>query len=99
MDRKTALIKARTFVKLAQKFVDCKRSYLFGSYAAGAQGDYSDLDVGIIVRRLEGDYLEVLTRLYRLRSKVDLRIEPHLIVEDADPLGFSEEIRRSGIRL
>lgn len=99
MDRKTAVIKARTFVRLARRVVGCDRTYLFGSYAAGTAGEDSDLDVGIIVPHLEGDYFDALTHLYRLRGQVDVRIEPHLIVEDADPLGFSQEIERTGIRL
>jgi len=44
-------------------------------------------------------YLEALTLLYRLRGRVDVRIEPHLVVESSDPAGFSAEIRRTGIRL
>lgn len=99
MDRKTAVRKARAFVKLARRVVNIDRSYLFGSYACGAPRAESDLDVGLVVRHLRGDYLDSLTRLYRLRGQVDVRIEPHLVVEDADPQGFLREIERTGIRL
>lgn len=99
MDRKAAVRKARAYVRLAGRIVESDRNYLFGSYAAGTAGVDSDLDVGIIVSHLQGDYFDLLTRLYRLRGKVDVRIEPHLVVEDADPLGFSCEIERTGIRL
>lgn len=91
--------KARAFVRLARHLVEGGRAYLFGSCAAGTAREDSDLDVGIVVPHLKGDYLEVLTRLYRLRGAVDVRIEPHLVVEDSDPLGFSREIERTGIRL
>jgi len=84
---------------LARQVIHSDRTYLFGSYAAGTASTDSDLDVGIIVPHLKGDYLDTLTRLYRLRGRVDVRIEPHLVVEDKDPLGFSQEIARTGIRL
>lgn len=57
------------------------------------------MDIGIIVRRFDGDYFAVLKQLYVLRREVDLRIEPHLIIEDSDPLGFSYEVTQTGIRL
>ncbi|MEW5981349.1 MAG: nucleotidyltransferase domain-containing protein [Acidobacteriota bacterium] len=99
MDRKTAVRKARAFARLARQVVDSREAYLFGSHAAGTANAESDLDIGIIVPHLRGDYLAALARLYRLRGAVDLRIEPHLIVEDADVLGLSREIVRTGIRL
>lgn len=99
MDRKAAVRTARAYVRLAGRMVDSDRSYLFGSYAAGTAGADSYLDVGIIVPHLQGDYFDLLTRLYSLRGKVDVRIEPHLVVKDADPSGFSGEIERTCIRL
>jgi len=56
MDRKAAVKTARAYVKLARRIVKSDRSYLFGSYAAGKAGKDSDLDVGIIVPHLRGDY-------------------------------------------
>lgn len=99
MDRRTAVRKARAFARLARHLVGGGQAYLFGSCAAGTVRDDSDLDIGIIVPHLKGNYLEVLTGLYRLRGAVDVRIEPHLVVEDSDPLGFAREIERTGIRL
>ena len=99
MDRKTAVGKARAFVRLARQVVDTDHGYLFGSYATGTAREDSDLDVGFIVPNLKGDYFDALMRLYQLRGKVDVRIEPHLVVESSDPSGFSREIRRTGIRV
>jgi predicted nucleotidyltransferase len=99
MDKKTALRKARAFSALAQQIVPHERTYLFGSYATGTPRDESDLDIGIVVPRIDGDFFKMLTQLYILRRQVDLRIEPHLIVENADPLDFAREVARTGIRL
>jgi predicted nucleotidyltransferase len=99
MDRRTALARARTFARLARRIVRTGDAYLFGSYAAGRPRPDSDVDVAIVVPSLRGDYLRTLSRLYRLRGEVDVRIEPHLVVEDSDPQGFSQEVVRTGIRL
>ncbi len=99
MDRQAALKKASAFVRLARQVVPVGEAYLFGSHATGNATEDSDLDVAVLVPTLNCDYLGTLTRLYRLRGEVDLRIEPHLAVQDSDPQGFSREIVRTGIRL
>jgi predicted nucleotidyltransferase len=47
---------------------------LFGSYAKGTAKEYSDIDVAVIVDEIPGDYLDVLTKLYKMRRMVDVRI-------------------------
>ena len=61
---------------------------LYGSYAKGTAGSDSDIDIAVIVDKVEGDYLDQQAKLYRLRRSVDLRIEPVLIEYGQDKSGF-----------
>jgi uncharacterized protein len=44
---------------------------LFGSYAKGTEKENSDIDVAVIVDKIEGDYLDILFRLYKMRRNID----------------------------
>jgi hypothetical protein len=61
---------------------------LYGSYAKGTARPDSDIDIAVIVDKVEGDYLDQQAKLYRLRRSVDLRIEPVLIEYGQDKSGF-----------
>ncbi len=69
---------------------------LYGSYAKGTAGSDSDIDIAVIVDKVEGDYLDQQAKLYRLRRSVDLRIEPVLIEYGQDKSGFLKEIMDTG---
>lgn len=69
---------------------------LFGSYAKGTEREYSDIDVAIIVDEIKGNYLDVLHKLYKLRRKIDVRIEPHIFESNNDDSGMLHEILLTG---
>ncbi len=69
---------------------------LFGSYAKGTEKEYSDIDVAVIVDEIKGDYLDVLSKLYKMRRKIDIRIEPHIFESDSDESGMLKEILTNG---
>jgi len=74
-----------------------KQIYLFGSYAKGTAKEESDIDVAVVVKKIGEDYLEQTTKLFQLRRKIDLRIEPVLFEKDNDISGFLEEIQSNGV--
>ena len=76
-----------------------EKSYLFGSYAKGTPRTDSDIDVAFVVKRFEGDFFQVIPPIWKLKRKVDMRIEPHVIARDTDYAGFLDEIRRTGIEI
>jgi len=67
---------AREFASLIIKNYDCKRVYLFGSYAKGTNLEESDIDITVIFREFD-NLLDIQLELMRLRRKIDGRIEPH----------------------
>jgi predicted nucleotidyltransferase len=101
MDEKQNIIgKVRDYSALVKqsKFpMQIEQVYLFGSYAKGHPEADSDIDVALVVRDWVGDYFDVIPLIWRLTEKVDMRIEPHVIVPKEDFAGFLDEVRRTGI--
>jgi len=73
--------------------------YLFGSYAKGTPHEHSDIDVALVVKRFKGDFFKVIPPIWKLRRKIDFRIEPHVIARDTDYANFLDEIQRTGIQI
>ena len=96
MDKSEALNITKNFgLLIKDKFNPCK-VFLFGSYANNTFNENSDIDVAVIVKTLDGDYLNNLKSLYKLRKQINLLIEPVLFVEGKDPSGFLEYIEKNG---
>jgi len=80
--------------------LDIKKAYLFGSYAKGSQHPDSDIDIAIVLGKID-DFFAVQMQLMRLRRDIDLRIEPHPIWEGdfntQNPFAF--EIEKTGFEL
>jgi len=70
---------------------------LYGSYARGSQTDTSDIDVAVIVKAINGDFLDQEAGLYKIRRNIDIRIEPVLLEYEHDPSGFLESVLRDGL--
>jgi len=73
-----------------------KKVILYGSWVWNTADENSDIDVAVVLDRLDRDYLEVLTQLYEISNTVDIRIEPILLEEEHDPSGFLEHILNHG---
>ena len=52
---------------------------LFGSYAKGLEKPESDIDLGVILPGLNADEINESAHLRLLASRIDWRIEPHII--------------------
>jgi len=73
--------------------------YLFGSHASGTARSDSDIDIAVVVKKLEGNWLDKSAQLWRLSQKVDSHIEPVLLEADYDQSGFVAHIRQTGTPL
>jgi len=69
---------------------------LYGSYARGTERTGSDIDIAIVVDELDGDYLDISSRLFSLTRQVDAGIEPKLIIRKNNRSGFLESILKYG---
>ena len=99
MDKSKAIKIAKKYIAGIKKIVLPEKAYIFGSYAYGNQREDSDIDVGIFVNKIDGEYFDILKALYKARRGIDVRIEPHLFISGTDRTGFFEEVERTGVLL
>ena len=94
---KSIIYTAKLYIQKIPADLELKKAFLFGSYAKGNQHSDSDIDIAIIVGKMD-DFFAVQMQLMRLRRDIDLRIEPHPILEGdfniQNPLAF--EILKTG---
>lgn len=96
MDKEQAIKLAKKYKQLVRKNLPIKALYLYGSYSKGTHTENSDIDIAIIVDRLEDNFFSDTPMLWKLRRKVSNLIEPVLLTEDdGSPLYF--DIIKSGI--
>ncbi|MCL2717989.1 MAG: nucleotidyltransferase domain-containing protein [Lachnospiraceae bacterium] len=80
-----------------RKILNPTKIILFGSYVNGTPHEWSDIDVAILVRNYEGDWVSTRAMLYGLKWSDDFTdIEPHLLDESYDSSGFVEHILKTG---
>jgi uncharacterized protein len=99
MDKRDAIKIVKAYKCLLKGHFSLGKIYLFGSYAKGTNKEDSDIDVAIVVKKMDGDFFLVNPLLCTLRRQIDDRIEPILIESDFDEAGFLEEIQKNGIEV
>ncbi|GHV19563.1 hypothetical protein AGMMS49959_04920 [Planctomycetales bacterium] len=88
-----------TLVKNSGFPMPIEKTYLFGSFAKGSPHADSDIDVAFVVRHWVGDFFQVIPPIWRLREKIDWRIEPHVVVPEEDYGGLLHEIQKNGVEV
>ena len=96
MDKATAIERVRRYADIVRKNFDVKRIILCGSYSKDTARKDSDIDVAVVLDRVEEDFLTAQSKLFRLRREIDARIEPVLLEASNDRSGFLEEILKTG---
>ena len=99
MDKAEAIDKVRKYAELLKDYIDLEKVYLFGSYALDNYRIDSDIDVAIVVEKIEDDFFTINPLLWKLRRQIDDRIEPIIIERDKDIAGFLTEIQKNGIEI
>ena len=99
LDQETALEHAKVYAKLVGEQINPSKIVLYGSFAKGNWNENSDIDIAVIVNKIDDDFLELSKRLNKLTRNIDNRIEPVLLQIDEDRSGFLLSILKSGITL
>jgi len=96
MDKETAIARVKQYADAVRKSFPVKKVILYGSHARGKARGHSDIDLAVVVRKVEGDFLIFERKLFKLRRDIEPMIEPVLLEEDNDPSGFLAEILKTG---
>ena len=96
MDKAQAVRLAKRYSDKVRKHMPVRKVVLYGSQVRGTAREDSDIDIAVITRGLDENFLDLAAELYKLRSEVDIHIEPILLDEAHDRSGFIEEILRTG---
>lgn len=99
MDKGEAIKLVKAYKRLLKDYLPLEKVYLFCSYAKETNSEDSDIDVAIVVKKIDGDFFLVNPLLWKLRRQIDDRIEPVLIERDFDDAGFLGEIQKYGIEI
>ena len=95
MDREV-VEKVKKYAEVVRKDMPVKMVILYGSYARGSEHLNSDIDVAVVVDKIETDYLQQSARLFHHIRGIDTRIEPVLLSTDDDRSGFLSSILKYG---
>lgn len=99
MDKTEIINKLIAYRKLLEKHFEVENIFLFGSYASENPREDSDIDVAIVVKKLNEDYFKDTPLIWKLRRQIDYRIEPVLFEKGKDHSGFLKEIKKQGIKI
>ncbi|MBP3639988.1 MAG: nucleotidyltransferase domain-containing protein [Muribaculaceae bacterium] len=95
MDKEQALKLARKYKEIVAERLPLKAMYLYGSYSKGNYNEESDIDIAVVVDKLNDNFFEDTPLLWKLRRKISTLIEPVLLTEDeSNPLYY--DILRTG---
>ncbi len=93
MDKEQAINMAKHYKALVAEHLPLKALYLYGSFSKGNYTVNSDIDIAVVVERLDDDYFADTPLLWRLRRKISNLIEPVLLVEDVNNPLYSDIIK------
>lgn len=70
--------------------------YLYGSYSKGTQREDSDIDVAVVINKMQGDWFSNVPGLWKAGRQVNSLIEP-VLIEESNPSPLYEDVLRNGI--
>lgn len=96
MDKEQVIKLAQRYKAIIAERLPLKALYLYGSFSKGTYTSDSDIDIAVILERLDDDYFVDTPLLWKLRRRVSNLIEPVLLTENPDDPLYSD-IMRTGI--
>ena len=96
MDREQALMIVRSYKEAIRPLVSEAKVYLYGSCSRNEAHKDSDIDVAVIVPKLQGDWLDTTSSLWLATLNVNTSIEP-VLIEECNPSPLYEAVLRNGI--
>lgn len=89
--------KVTRFSRCVHERFPAAQVFLFGSQVTGKARSDSDIDVAVVFDRIDEDYLDLSSLLFRMRRSIDSRIEPLPFDRSHDDSGFLSTIMQTGV--
>ncbi len=89
-------MKVRSYKEAILPLLSNAKVYLYGSCCRNEAHKDSDIDVAVIVPKLQGDWLDTTSALWLATLHVDTSIEP-VLIEESHPSPLYEDVMRNGI--
>jgi len=96
MDRESAIKLVKQFKSAIFEKYNPTAVYLYGSYSKGTQRPDSDIDVAVVVPKMEGDWFSTVPGLWTASRKIHELIEP-VLLEECHPSPLLEDIKKTGL--
>ena len=96
MDREHALMIVRCYKEAILPLVSDAKVYLYGSCSRNEALKDSDIDVAVVIPKLQGDWLDTTSSLWLATLDINTSIEP-VLIEECNPSPLYEDILRNGI--
>lgn len=96
MGQNDVIDSVRRYKQLVLDNLGQARVYLFGSYSKGTARQDSDIDVAVVVPKVEDDFLKTSSMLWMLTWNANTLIEP-VLIEEAHPSPLFDEVLRTGV--
>lgn len=93
MDKEQAIELARRYKSAVAERLPLKALYLYGSFSKGTYRSDSDIDIAVVVERLNDDYFADTPLLWKLKRKISNLIEPVLLIPDENNPLYSDIIK------
>lgn len=87
---------ATCFAERVRAYIPVRMVVLYGSYVKGNVDKNSDIDIAVVVDKIEGNYLKISAELFNLVRGINKKIEPILLSTEKDRSGFLESILKHG---
>jgi predicted nucleotidyltransferase len=98
LPKEFALELVRRYKKaIAPRFDPATKVMMFGSYAKGCPNEWSDIDVAVIVPKIEeGTWWDTAVSLGRATDNISCYIEP-ILLENGEDSPIYREVMRTGV--
>ncbi len=96
MDREHALNIARSYKEAILPLLSNAKVYLYGSCSRNEAHKDSDIDVAVVIPKLNGDWLDTTSSLWLATIDIDTSIEP-VLLEECNPSPLFDDVIRNGI--
>ena len=98
MDRESAIELVKQFKEAIYDSYKPVAVYLYGSYSKGTQRADSDIDVAVVVPKMNGDWFANVPGLWTASRKISDLIEP-VLIEECHPSPLYEDVKKTGLAI